>query len=196
MKWRTTLRAGFATLAALLLASCASVVVTKVSPGDAVVGERMTVPIEAAWNQFPSTSPGPAAQWTVEGFPIDRLAFYVGVKDGAPIAPPGGPNQRPLVFRATMQPHEAMALFEALYTRDGSSYVLDRLDPVDFLGQRGWRAQYTMVRKFDDVRLSGSAWGTVRDGQLFVLTFSAPALGFYPRLLPRVEKIASLARLR
>jgi hypothetical protein len=195
MKRMTTMRAVATTLAALLLAGCASVV-TKVGPGEAVVGERLAVPIEAAWNQFPGTSPGPAAQWTTDGLLIDLLSFYVGIKDGAPIAAQVGPNQRPLTFRASMQPHEIAALFESLATRDGSVFTLERLEPVDFLGQRGWRAQYTVLRKFDDVRLSGSAWGVVRDGQLYAITFSAPALGFYPRLLPRVEKIAASARLR
>jgi hypothetical protein len=195
MKWMTTMRAVAATLTVLLLAGCASVV-TKVGPGEAVVGERLTVPIEAAWNQFPGTSPGPAAQWTTDGLLIDLLSFYVGIKDGAPIAPQGGPNQRPLTFRASMQPHEMAALFESLATRDGSGFTPERLEPVDFLGQRGWRAQYTVLRKFDDVRLSGSAWGAVRDGQLYAITFSAPALGFYHRLLPRVEKMAASARLR
>lgn len=191
---RITICAAGALLGLMLLGGCASVV--KVGPGDVVVGERLAVPLEAAWNQFPGASPGPAAQWTVDGLPIDLLAFYVGIKDGAPIVAQAGTSQRPLVFRASMQPHEVVALFESLNTRDGSSFTLDRLEPVDFLGQRGWRAQYTVVRKFDDVRLSGSAWGAVRDGQLFAITFAAPALGFYPRLLPRVEKIAATARLR
>lgn len=178
----------------LVVAGCASVV--RVGPGEAIVGDRIALPLEAAWNQFPAESPGYAALWTIEGLAIDQLAFYVGIRDGAAIAPQAGQKQRPLNFRAAMQPHEVVGLFEALYTRDGSTFVLDKLEPAPFLGERGWRARYTIVRKFDDVRPSGSAWGAVRDGQLFAITFVAPSLGFYDRLAPRVEKLAAAARLR
>ena len=179
------------------LAGCANQVV-KVSPGDALVGERMRVPVDAAWNQFgpPHVAGKAAALWTQEGLMIDQLNFYVGVKDGAEVAAAQSDKQRALVFRAAMQPHEVVALFESLYTRDGSTFTLDKLEPAEVLGQRGWRAQYTVVRKFDEVRLRGSAWGTVRDNELYAMTFAAPAVGFYPRLAPKVEKVVAAARFK
>lgn len=179
----------------LVLGACANVV-TRVNTGEAVIGERLVVPVDEGWNQLPAQGSGYAALWTIDGLPIDQLTFYVGIKDGAPIAPTPGNSQRPLTFKASMQPHEMVALFESLYTRDGSTFTLERLDAVDFLGQRGWRARFTVVRKFDEVKLGGSLWGTVRDGQLHAMAFLAPSHAFYPRLLPRVEKVASAARLR
>jgi hypothetical protein len=193
----TTMKRNLAPLLiALLLAGCAAAV--KVGSGTSVIADRLNVPSEAAWNQIPGAHSGThsAAVWTTEGLAIDQLNFYVGVKDGDALAATPNKEQRPLNFRANMQGHEIAALFEALATRDGSSYKLDKLEAVDFLGQRGWRAQYTLVRKFDDVRLSGSLWATVRDGQLHAITFAAPALGFYPRLAPKVEQIAAAARLK
>ena len=179
---------------AALLAGCAQVV--KVSPGEAVIGERIRVPTDAAWNQFAGRFGGSnaTALWTRDGLTIDQLNFYVGLKDGELLAANAGKEQRPLVFKATMQPHEVVALFESLYTRDGSSFKLDKLEPTDFLGQRGWRAQYTVVRKIDDVKLGGSVWATVRGGELFALTFTAPSVGFYPRQLAKVEQVAAAAR--
>lgn len=181
---------------ALLLAACAQV--TKISPGEAVIAERIGVPVDSGWNQFAGRFGGSnaAALWTTEGLAIDQLNFFVGVKDGDLIAANAGKEQRPLAFKASMQPHEVVALFEAFYSRDGSSFKLDKLEPNDFLGQRGWRALYTVVRKFDDVKLSGSAWATVRGGELYAITFTAPALGFYPRQLAKVEKVAAAARFR
>jgi hypothetical protein len=182
--------------AAALLAGCANV--TKVGGGDAVIAERLVVPSDAAWNQFnpPFVQGKAAAMWTQEGLTIDQLNFYAGLKDGEELAPAQTKEQRALVFKATMQPHEVVALFESLYTRDGSSFTLDKLDPVQFLGQRGWRALFTVVRKFDEVKLAGSAWGTVRNGELYAMTFSAPAAGFHARLAPRVEKLATSARFK
>ena len=153
-----------------VLAGCANVV--KVSPGDAVVADRIRVPVDAAWNQFnpPFVAGKVAAMWTQEGLAIDQLNFYVGLKDGDEVAAAQSDKQRALVFKSAMQPHE--------------------------LGQRGWRAQYTVVRKFDEVRLSGSAWGTVRNNELYAMTFAAPAVGFYPRLSPKVEKVVAAARFK
>jgi hypothetical protein len=181
---------------AALLGGCAQV--TKIGPGEATVGERIGVPVDSGWNQFGGQFGGSnaAALWTTEGLAIDQLNFYVGVKDGGLIAANPGKDQRPLAFKATMQPHEVVALFEAFYSRDGSSFKLDKLEPTEFLGQRGWRAHYTVVRKFDDVKLSGSAWAAVSGGELFALTFTAPTLGFYPRQIAKVERVAAAARLK
>ena len=182
---------------AVLMAACAAPVV-KVGQGEAIVGERLSVPSDAAWNQLRGAVSGTnsAAVWTTEGLAIDQLNFYVGIKDGEALAQNPNKEQRPLNFKSAMEGHEIASLFEALQTRDGSSYKLDKLEVVTFLGQRGWRAQYTLVRKFDDVKLTGSIWATVRDGQLFAMTFAAPALAFYPRLAPKVEQVALAARLK
>ncbi len=181
---------------ALLIGGCAQV--TKIGPGEAIVGERIGVPVDSGWNQFGGQFSGSnsTALWTTEGVAIDQLNFYVGIKEGGVIAANPGKDQRPLAFKASMQPHEVVALFEAFYTRDGSSFKLDKLEATEFLGQRGWRVQYTVVRKFDDVKLSGSAWGAVRGGELFAMTFTAPAVGFYARQIGRIEKVAASARFK
>jgi hypothetical protein len=181
---------------ALLIGGCAQV--TKIGPGEAIVGERIGVPVDSGWNQFGGQFSGSnsTALWTTEGVAIDQLNFYVGIKEGGVIAANPGKDQRPLAFKASMQPHEVVALFEAFYTRDGSSFKLDKLEATEFLGQRGWRVQYTVVRKFDDVKLSGSAWGAVRGGELFAMTFTAPAVGFYSRQIGRIEKVAAAARFK
>ncbi len=186
--------------AALVLAGCATPI-TKVGGGQAsVVAERLTVTSDAAWNQLPKppgTQEAYATTWTVDGTALDALHFYVGVKDGTRMGTmPQGNEAQPIVFKAAMQPHEVVALFESLYARDGSSFKLDKLEPAEFLGGKGFRFNYTVVRKFDDVRLSGSAWATVRDGELHAITFTAPALGFHPRLASKVEAVAASARLK
>jgi hypothetical protein len=95
-----------------------------------------------------------------------------------------------------MQPQEIIGLFQGLYTRDGSTFQSGRIDAVQFLGGPGFRFEYSVVRKFDDVQLSGVAWATVRGNELFALTFTAPRAGFFPRHRPRVEQVAASARLK
>jgi hypothetical protein len=178
----------------LALAGCANVV--KVGPGETVVANRVAVNIDGAWNQLNLPGSSVAATWTQDGITLDLLQFYVGVKDGDTLAPTANKEQRPLVFKASMQPHEIVALFQGIYTRDGSTFTLERLDPAEFLGGKGFRFQYTVVRKFDDVKLSGVAWGSIRNNELHALTFTAPRAGFFPRHEKRVEQIAKSARLK
>jgi hypothetical protein len=188
-----------ATAVAVLVAGCATLEkVDTVHPGDVVVKERLVVQVDAPWNKFERSAADSTPTWTVDGFTVDALQFYVGVKDGEVIAPApaGRKNVEPLTFRASMQPGDVVALYESLFTRDGSSFALERLEPADFLGTNGFRFEYLLVRKIDDVRLHGVAWGAVRNGELFVINYWAPRLGFYPKYVSRVEALAKSARVR
>lgn len=179
----------------LLLGGCASV--SKVASGDAMVGNRLALKLDSAWNQFERGLGDNTPTWTVEGITIDALQFYVGIKDGQPIAvTPADAKQKPLTFKATMQPAEVVALYQALLTRDGSSFQLESLAPADFLGGKGFRFDYQLNRKVDDVPMRGMAYGAVRNGELFVIHYSAPRLVFFPRYQGRVETLVRSAQLR
>jgi len=182
--------------AVLLLAACAQV--SKVADGDVVVRERLVVTVDTPWNQFERTMADKVPTWTNEGLTIDALQFFVAIKDGELISPtPSEPKgQRPLVFRAGMQAAEVVDLFQTLWTRDGSSLTIDKVAPEAFMGGNGFRIDYSRVRKVDEVRLQGVAWGVVHNGELYVIHYSAPRLAFFGRYLPRVEALAKTARAR
>lgn len=188
-------------LVSAALAACAAM--AKVEPGQQVVADRLVVDLDGPWNRFARNSAQGAGAidvptWTVEGFTVDRLQFFVGIKDGQPIAdrPRGAKEQRPLTFHASMKAHEIVALFEGLYTQDGSTFTLDKIEPVTFIGESGFKYSYTLVRRTDDVRLSGVGYGAVHGGELILINYSAPRLGFFPRYQAQIEKMALGARLR
>lgn len=189
------MRTLIALLAVLLIGGCATV--TKVERGDQSV-DRLAVKLEGPWNRFEGIAGFPVPTWTMEGIWVDRLQFFVGVKDGAPLVPQSGPDaqKRPLTFRASMQPHEVVALFQTLLTRDGSTFTLDKLDPATFLGGPGMRFEFSVVRRVDEVRLSGFGYARVVNGELHAIVYQAPRLGFYPRHQPQVEKMAQTAMLK
>lgn len=180
---------------AAVLAGCASV--SKVNTGEAIVKERLAVSVDVAWNQFEHGLTDRTPTWTVEGITIDALQFYVGIKHGELIAPTPreGKGVLPLTFKAEMQPADVVALYQGLWTRDGSAFTLEKLEPASFVGQNGFRFEYTLIRKGDDVRLRGTAWGAVRNRELFLINYHAPRLGFYPRHIAQVEKLAASARV-
>jgi hypothetical protein len=177
----------------LVLAGCANV--AKVSTGEVLVEGRIAMTLDSAWNQVNVPGRGRSVLWTQDGITVDALEWWVGIADGQNIVDQPS-DKRPLTFRSTMQPHEVVALFEGVYGRDGSSFTVDKLTPVEFLGGSGYRIDYTVLRKIDDVRVSGMAWFAVRGGQLHALTFTAPRLGFFPRHQPKVEQVARGARLK
>ena len=186
-----------AALLTLMLGACVSV--SKVE-GDRVVGERLNLHLTGAWNHINAPGLGPAQTWTMEGIHVDQLLVYSGLKSSEAIhaQPHGGPGSKAKVFtfRADMQPDEIAALFEGMLTRDGSSYKLAKLEPATFGGQKGFRFEYALIRKLDNVQLSGVGYGAVSRGELFALVYMAPRLGFFARHAPAVNAIASSARIR
>jgi hypothetical protein len=136
--------------------------------------------------------------WTQDGVTVDTLRFYVALKDGELIAPtPSEPKgQAALAFKSTMQTGEVVALFEGLYSRGGSSFTLDKVEPAPFAGGTGFRFEFSSIRKADDVRLRGIAWGAVRNGELWLISYTAPRLAFFPRGLGSAEAIAKSARVK
>lgn len=196
MNRRKTL-AGLALVAsATLLGGCAAV--SKVATGEVVMKDRLVLTVDKPWNQFERGLGDNTPTWTQDGITVDALRFYVGLKDGDLIAPtPSQPKgAQPLAFRAGMGPQQVAKLFEGLYARDGSSFTLDRIEPATFAGQPGFRFEFSSVRKSDDVRLRGLAWGAVRNGELFLISYTAPQLAFFPRGRADAEAVARSARLR
>ncbi|MBX3607098.1 MAG: hypothetical protein KF788_17600 [Piscinibacter sp.] len=189
-------RRAAALLLALVLAGCANV--TKVASGETVVRERLVVSVDREWNQFERGLADNTPTWTVEGITIDALQFYVGIKNGELIAPTPreGKGVQPLTFRSTMQAADIIGLYQSLLTRDGSSFTLEKVEATPFAGQPGFRFQYALIRKVDDVRLRGVAWGTVHNGELFLINYSAPRLGFFTRHVDHVEALVKTARIR
>jgi hypothetical protein len=133
----------------------------------------------------------------MEGRPVDELLIYSGIKNEQAIhATTMGSNRKNFAFRSSMQPDEIVAMFEGMLTRDGSTFKLVKLAPADFGGAKGFRFEYSLTRKIDNVQLSGLGFGTVSSGELFALLYQAPRLAFFPRHQPRVEQMARSARIK
>lgn len=176
---------------AAAIAGC--VTVAKVETGQRLIGERMSVRIDGPWNRINAPGIGPAETWTMEGLPIDQLLLYSGIRDGDLLHAPVTGRQKEFRFRSAMQPDEIVALFEGIFTRDGARFRLLRLEPSGFGGLRGFRFEFDLIRKADNVHLSGVGYGAVSRGEFFGMLYLAPRLGFFPRHAARVARIAQSA---
>ncbi len=183
-------------LAALMLGACASV--DKVEKGNRMLGERMHVEIDGPWNHLNLPNSGPAQIWTMEGITVDELLLYSGLKDGQVIHgySQNIPNAKSFHFKSSMRPDEIVSLWEGALTRDGSRFKLLKLEPVQFAGHPGFRFEYELVRKFDNVPMRGLGYATVSKGELFAMLYTAPRLTFFARHRERVEQMARSATLK
>jgi hypothetical protein len=181
----------------VLLASCASV--RKVEPGNRAVGERLVINLEGPWNHLDFPAVKPAEIWTMEGVTVDELRIYSGIRDGQVIHPEGpvsGKEVKKFAFRSAMESDEIVSMFEGTLTRDGSSFRLVKLEPYTFGGRKGYRFDYELIRKVDNVQQLGMGFGAVDKGELFALVYHAPRLTFFPRHKARVEAMAKAAVIR
>ncbi len=185
-----------AILLVFALSGCISV--AKIETGERTVGERLFVNIEGAWNHLNAPGMGPAQVWTMEGTPVDQLLLYSGIKDGQLIHADSGnaAKQKNFAFRSAMQPDEIVSLFEGMLTRDGSRFKLEKLEPMAFGDGKGFHFAYSLVRKVDNVQLSGVGYAMVSRGELFTVLYMAPRLVFYPRHIARVEHIGKSMRIK
>ncbi len=188
-----------AVLLVLALAGCASV--SKVESGDRPVGDRLVVTLDGPWNQLNAPGLGPAQTWTMEGLTVDQLLLYSGIKDGQAIhaeraAGAGGVKPKVFAFRSAMQPDEIAALFEGMLTRDGSRFELVKLEPAAFGGTKGFRFDFALTRKIDNVQLNGFGYGAVNKGELFAIVYMAPKLTFFARHAAKVEQLCRSARIK
>ena len=185
------------TMFLLALTGCVSVV--KMESGVQTLGSRMVVKLDGAWNHVSAPFLGPAQFWTMEGLPVDQMLIYTDVKDGETVHTGGtgaSGKLKEFKFRSGMQPDEIVAMFEGMLTRDGSSFKLIKLEPSTFGGDKGFRFEYSLIRKGDNVQLSGIGHATVNKGELFAILYIAPRMTFFSRHKDRVEEIARSARVK
>ncbi|HEX6829791.1 MAG TPA: hypothetical protein VF104_12530 [Burkholderiales bacterium] len=182
-------------LAVLLVAGCAAF--AAVGPGPVTVGNEMTVSLDGKWNRAPSMfAPAKGEMWTAEGVPVDRLVFFVGLAEGDALMKLRGAGDKKLPpFRAVMNPSEIAEFYEAYATADGSSFALKKLEPAPFAGGEGFRFEFEMLRKSDELAMAGVGYGAVRGGKLYLIVFTAPRVHFFPKYLPLVEAIARSTRI-
>lgn len=178
----------------LILSGCASF--SKVEPGNAVARGKFSITLDVAWNKWQGPQNDGGELWTRDGVTLDTLMFYGPVKAAEPLWTVRQRTEKSIPkFRANMQPHEIVELYESMATLDGSAFQLVKLLPTSFLDGDGFRFEFSMTRKNDELSMSGLGFGAVRGGELYLMVYRAPKLHFFARHLPSVEAIARSAKL-
>jgi hypothetical protein len=183
------------------LSACTSIVKVE---GEQVIKNRMSLKLPDAWNkvQLPNDRQ-PFEVWTQEGLTIDALRFWAAVPSKGELvkAPPGnvpqgGKNARVPTFVAGMEADQLVNLFEIMYSADGSSVTINKVESTVFAGEKGIRFEFAVLRKSDDVQMLGIGWVSVKKDELFAATFLAPKLSFFARLQSKAESVVKSAQIK
>ena len=185
--------------ALLLLAACTKPATwVGLTQGEVVVCERLAVRHDGAWSRLDGTREPKHEVWTSDGMPLDQLHFHTGITEGESlVVVKDRPADKPIPrFRKDMQAQDVVELYESFATRDGSVFTLEKLAPARFADEDGFRFEFSRVRKRDEVRTRGVAYGAIHRGELFLVVFEAPRIHYFAKHLARVEALAQTARVR
>jgi hypothetical protein len=183
-----------------LLPGCA---ITLIGPERQTVGDVISVEPGRKWNKLAmSTYQGKVEVWTLDGASLNTLVFFTGVPDGEPLftrrVAPGAASQeeKPPVFRSTMNPLEVQELLEATIARHFQTTIAEgrNLKPQPIDNGKGFRFETRMLGR-DEVERHGVFVGTIRNKKLYGAWFQGAKLHYFERYLPDFDRLVRSARL-
>ena len=187
-------------VAVLLLAGCVTPFAI-VNPERQTVGDVISVQPGMKWNKVTNHSfAGKVELWTIDGPVLNPLLFFPGVPDGEPLFTRrmmgGGQQEKPPVFKASMNPIEIQELLEATIARHFQTTLAEgrNLKPTPIADGKGFRFETRMVGR-DEVERAGVFVGTIRNKKLYGAWFQGAKLHYFNRYLPEFDRLVSSARL-
>ena len=192
----TTLR--ICALAMLLLAGCASY--TLIKPERQTVADVISVQPGVEWNKLGMHEyQGKIEVWTLDGPMLNTLMFFTGVPDGEPlftVRTQTAQQEKPPVFRATMNAIEIQELLEATAARYFQTTIVEgrELKPTPLANGQGFRFETRIVGR-DEVERDGAFVGTIRNQKLYGAWFQGAKLHYYARYLPEFDSMVASAQL-
>ena len=173
---------------------------TLVVPERQTVGGVISVQPGMKWNKIAlSAYRGNVEVWTLDGPGLNTLLFFTGVRDGEPLftrADQGAQQERPAVFRATMNPVEVQELLEATAARYFQTTIAEarNLKPAPVANAQGFRFETRLIGR-DEVERDGVFVGTIRGGRLYGAWFQGARLHYFRRYLPEFDQMVASAQL-
>lgn len=175
----------------LLVAACSQV--SEVKPGKNEVLGLFTVENSVAWNRISDSN---SETWTLDGPFLQNLAFKTNISDGENIfreeGSEDGPNRKfrnMPKFRKGMTEPEIGEMIIASISQLGSANAKSLgMKPALFGGRNGFVIEIEFSED-DGLNKRMLVHGMSSGDKLHLVMFSAPALYYYDRDKPRVEKI-------
>jgi hypothetical protein len=164
----------------------------------AVAKGALTVTAGQDWNRWTVRPIKKGEVWTLDGVNLNELYFVSGLAPGETLFRNVNKKERPLpTLGASLQLTDIPEFVESS-TRialNTSVFELKDVQPTTFAGHQGVRFSYEYAVEGTPLLRRGLGAGTVADGQLHLIVYTAPALYFYDRDVAKVEAIIASATL-
>lgn len=177
----------------LIVTGCAHY--TLIEAGNKVeVGQAFRVDPEISWSM---TKENGVIIWTVDGPGLERLIFFPGIDDGAPLfkTSPGQKAEKMPIFKASMTFLEVMDLLEAtLVQKQFHQFGKQNLRPATIGEHEGFRVDFSYASKAG-LEYKGFAAGAIKDGRLYLVMYTGTALHYYEKYAAAAENIVKSIEL-
>jgi len=163
-----------------------------------IAKSKLRVTPTEEWNRWTLRPIKKGEVWTLDGVNLNELYFVGGLAAGETLFRDANKKERPLpAFQASSQLTDIPEFVESS-TRialNTSVFETTGVQPITFAGRPGVRFTYEYAVESTPLRRKGVAVGTIVDGQLHLIVFTAPALYYFDRDAPKVEAIIASAAL-
>lgn len=185
-----------ALFATLSLASSACFANALVSPGHhgEIAKSKLAATPDSEWNKLSRTDGKNTEIWTIDGDALNKVTFFGGIPSGTPLMREANKKQQPLPKVAgNMLITDIPALLESTYRSQFAVHhmQIDTQEPALLDGHKGIRFTYSFTRADDEVERKGEAVGAMVSGQLYLVTYEAPALYFFDKDVAKFRSLAA-----
>lgn len=162
-----------------------------------VADSRVEVGPARDWNQLGIRIGKNTESWTLDGGQLNDLTFFAGIEPGRPLVKERHKKKDPLpkFTKATLL-IEIPELLEGTYRvyKDIGAFQTLGAEPAKFLGREGVRFTYEYTDA-DRLTRKGEARAAIIDGKLYMMTFDAPRLYYFDRIIADFQALADGATL-
>lgn len=186
--------------ASLLQAAIPASAHTLHKQGEAAViaATLLTVTPSRDWNQLGVRIGKNTETWTLDGEQLNDVTFFSGIEPGKPLVREKSKKREPLpqFTRATLLPEVPELLERTSRAYKGSaSFQINSMEPVRFLDQEGVQFTYEFTDE-DQLTRNGEARAAIVGGKLYMMTFEAPRLSYFGKVVGDFRALADTATLR
>jgi hypothetical protein len=188
----------FAASFALLTVPCLANSLISPGPRAGIAKSRISASPAGEWNKLSRTGSKNVEIWTLDGDGLNKVTFFGGIPVGQPLMREADKKRRPLPkVSSSMLITDIPTLLETTYR---SQYAVNQMqidsqEPALFDQQKGIRFTYSFTRAEDEVRRKGEAVGAMVEGQLYLVTYEAPALHYFDKDVDKFRTLATTLKL-